>query len=430
VVCNSAAFVLATLAAVGLVSASPALAAEPPAPTLAALKAACDRGDGKACSDLADRYDDGKGVAKNAVTALTLWTRACNLGVALDCQVAGRRIGNGLGTAKDPKRAAALLQRGCELNEGYSCEDLSAAYQDGIGVPRNPALALELTEKACRLGSKLCEAIESVVPDMLAKGIKPGEPMPDARANKARCDSGHATSCLWLSLRYEGGIGVTADTEQAGSFLSKACELGEGEACRRQANELARMGATQAQWRPDKPYDKRFEEVAATGYKIGCQENDAISCSMIGDMTRRGIGVPKEPAMADRYREVGCVLGSIVCPEDMVKAAKERAANFIPPTKAKPVQSAAAAPPAAAAITARTPIVSGSLLARGVTLYRAKDFQPALAMLLEAARQSPDDPRVFAYLAGTYDWLGMSVESRMAADTARRLDPQAMEILR
>jgi Flp pilus assembly protein TadD len=57
-------------------------------------------------------------------------------------------------------------------------------------------------------------------------------------------------------------------------------------------------------------------------------------------------------------------------------------------------------------------------------------MQPALAMLLAAAKQSPDDPRVYAYLANTYDSLGMSVESRMAADTAIRLDPKAMEILR
>lgn len=368
-------------------------------------------------------------MAKSAVTALALWTRACDLGVALDCLVAGRRTSNGLGTATDPKRAAALLQRGCDLNEGYSCEDLSAVYQDGIGVPRNPALALELAEKACRLGSQLCTVLEGVVPEMLAKGIKPGEPMPDARANKARCETGHATSCLWLALRYEEGIGVAADADQADNYLSNACQLSEGEACRRQANRLARMGATQAQWRPGKPYDQRFEEIAAKGYEIGCADNDAIACSMIGDMTRRGIGVPKDLAKAGMFREVGCVLDSIVCPEAIVKAAKDRAAKFTPPTTAKPVQSAAAAP-AAAALTARTPIASGSVLARGITLYRAKDFQPALAMLLEAAKQSPDDPRVYAYLAGTYDWLGMSVESRMAADTARRLDPQAMEILR
>jgi TPR repeat protein len=330
-----AAFVMAALVA----AAFPALAADPPAPTLATLKASCDRGDAKACSNLGDRYDEGSSVAKNLATALTLWTRACTLGRSIDCAVAGRRTSDGIGTVKDPKRAAVLWQRGCELNEAYACEPLGEAYQDGRGVLRNPALALELAEKACRLGSVLCSIVESVVPEMLAKGIRPGEPMPDARNNKARCDSGHATSCLWLALRYQGGIGIAADSDLELDYLEKACQLGEGEACRRQSNHFARMGAQQAQWRPGKPYDKRFEEVAAKGYEIGCGDNDAISCSILGDMTRRGIGVPRDIVKADMYREFGCVLESIVCPNDMIKAAKARIAKVAPPAKAKPAQN-------------------------------------------------------------------------------------------
>ena len=79
--------------------------------------------------------------------------------------------------------------------------------------------------------------------------------------------------------------------------------------------------------------------------------------------------------------------------------------------------------------SAREPVVPGSALARGIALYREKDFQPALALFLAAAKQDPGDPRAYAYLAGTYDWLGMSVESRMAADTARRIDPDALSIV-
>jgi len=98
-----------------------------------------------------------------------------------------------------------------------------------------------------------------------------------------------------------------------------------------------------------------------------------------------------------------------------------------PPQAATPPP---AAPRQVAALSARTPIDPASLLARGVRLHDEKDFQPALAALLAAARNNPNDPRIHAFLADTYAWLGMNAEARMAADTATRLDPNALEILR
>lgn len=104
-------------------------------------------------------------------------------------------------------------------------------------------------------------------------------------------------------------------------------------------------------------------------------------------------------------------------------------------TAMAPRAATAPAPPNAAGThvasgAARTPIAPSSLLGRAVALHRAKDFQPALALLQQAAKAEPDDPRIHAYLASTYDWLGMSAESRQAADTARRIDPNALDILR
>ena len=63
-------------------------------------------------------------------------------------------------------------------------------------------------------------------------------------------------------------------------------------------------------------------------------------------------------------------------------------------------------------------------------LHGEKDFQPALQQLLIAAQTDPNDPRVYVYLADTYGWLGMDAESNQAAERARRLDPNAFEILR
>jgi tetratricopeptide (TPR) repeat protein len=91
---------------------------------------------------------------------------------------------------------------------------------------------------------------------------------------------------------------------------------------------------------------------------------------------------------------------------------------------------AGSAAPAATAGSARNPIEPVSRLGRGVQLHGQKDFQQALQQLLVAAQSDPNDPRVFVYLADTYNWLGMDRESKQAAERAKQLDPNAFEILR
>ena len=97
---------------------------------------------------------------------------------------------------------------------------------------------------------------------------------------------------------------------------------------------------------------------------------------------------------------------------------------------AQPAAGAVDAPPVAAARPAPKPIDANSALGRGVRLHDEKDFQPALQQLLLAAQSDPNDARVHAYLADTYSWLGMDAEARQAAETAKRLDPNAFEVLR
>jgi tetratricopeptide (TPR) repeat protein len=89
-------------------------------------------------------------------------------------------------------------------------------------------------------------------------------------------------------------------------------------------------------------------------------------------------------------------------------------------------------PTSSAATTraARIPIDPNSPLGQGVRLHGEKDFQPALQHLLVAAQKDPNDPRAYVYLADTYAWLGMTAESNHAAERAKRLDPDAFDILR
>lgn len=102
----------------------------------------------------------------------------------------------------------------------------------------------------------------------------------------------------------------------------------------------------------------------------------------------------------------------------------------VAPATQAPRPSARPGTPVAPARTARMAIEPDSPLGRGVRLHGEKDFQPALEELLIAAQADPDDPRVQVYLADTYNWLGMDAEAKEAAERAKRLDPNAFDILR
>ena len=124
-------------------------------------------------------------------------------------------------------------------------------------------------------------------------------------------------------------------------------------------------------------------------------------------------------ASADRIvGEDSCVLVRVGAQRTTAPATRA-----VQPTAGLATQTAAAGP-------AREPIEPISRLGRGVQLHGEKDFQPALQELLVAAQSDPNDPRVYVYLADTYAWLGMDKEANQAAERAKRLDPNAFDILR
>ncbi len=74
-------------------------------------------------------------------------------------------------------------------------------------------------------------------------------------------------------------------------------------------------------------------------------------------------------------------------------------------------------------------IPPGSLLAKGVALHQSGfEYQEALPVLQAAARQTPNDARVHAFLADTYFRLGMRTEGAAADARARQLDPTVFEV--
>lgn len=434
-----AAILIAVLAGLGPVITSPAAAADDPAAKIKSLTTDCAKDDSLACGVLAGYYEKGEGTKKDLAAALKLYLRACTLGDGFYCGQAGDAHMEGSGTAKNPARAIALYRQGCDLDGDNACSALSDAYKEGRGVTKDALLALELDEKACRLGSGMCEMMERMGRDLL---MDVNKPLPPIALNTKSCLSGDKGWCTVLGIRFQDGEGVESNEQAAARFYTLACDAGSYDACANLGNVMARFGRYDY---PRKPRNPQHDVLAVKAYQRACELEWGTSCSLLGDMVRRGIGTARNVVLADQLRERGCRLDSLICPKEMQAAAKARAGKAeaaapAPASASSPTQPkvAATAPAAQAlrqqgsapAITARTPVTPGSLLARGINLHRQMDFQPALALLLEAAKAQPNDPRVHAYLADTYGWLGMRSESQMAADTAMRLDPEAMSILR
>lgn len=76
------------------------------------------------------------------------------------------------------------------------------------------------------------------------------------------------------------------------------------------------------------------------------------------------------------------------------------------------------------------PVDPRAALGRGLALYRAKDFQPALQQFLAATAASPNDARGWVLLADTYRWLGLERDAEAARANALKLDPNALNLLR
>ena len=346
-----AAFTMAAIVGLCLGCESPIAAADPPAASPATLKAACDRGNAESCGHLAGRYSDGEGVKKDPAVALGLSLRACTLGRGIDCALAGSAYMDGDGVSKDPARAIGLWQRGCDLNDAFACDYLGMAYEKGKGVAANPAMALDLFERSCRLGGRICSGTEYDLYELYFKLQMSGPPIPNGATLQKECDQeGLGESCFLLGMRFEYGDGADRSLIDAAKYYSLACEADYPEGCWFFGNKMSGPGLSGPS---DKPRDSRDDAVAANAYLKGCTKGHGTSCSLLGAMFRHGVGAEKNVAQADELREIGCLRGSMICPEDMATAAKARAgakASAAPASQAKPATAAPKGPPATPAV--------------------------------------------------------------------------------
>jgi TPR repeat protein len=105
-----------------------------PCGDLHSCQAACDHGNGTACTLAGRYYEYADGVAQDLPRAATLYRRACSAGYLPGCYNAAVTLEWGRGVPRDLRAAAALYQRVCAGGSATACNAasrLAGAWPDG-----------------------------------------------------------------------------------------------------------------------------------------------------------------------------------------------------------------------------------------------------------------------------------------------------------
>jgi uncharacterized protein len=188
------------------------------------LRAACDEGEGPACSAVAFvRFRDltGEARARNQREGMEFSEKACLAGDAHGCRLTRQAYttdaGQIVGVELDPEAFASILARGCARGAALPCLQLAELYAMGYAVRQDLETAQPLAERACRGGlSTACVLAASLA-------------MPGRRCARALTHYSNAVPRDATS-EHRGALPricrrVTARPEVAEEFLSRACEL-------------------------------------------------------------------------------------------------------------------------------------------------------------------------------------------------------------
>jgi uncharacterized protein len=164
----------------------------------------CEAGLAGPCMFMAAREDDERRKLEYAA-------RGCDGGSTWGCWLYGAMLLHGRGTDAQPRAARPLLEQSCEDGVPGACNSLAVAYSFGCGVEPDQEQAAELWGQACDLGFVgACGNLGEHL--WYTEGPELGEPM-----LRQACAAGSAWACGTLGSLIE-------DREQGLQMLEEACE--------------------------------------------------------------------------------------------------------------------------------------------------------------------------------------------------------------
>lgn len=191
---------------------------------------ACDEGDSIACSNVAQAFEVGDGVAVDVARAEAMYRVACDGGAWLACiNLAAMLQAKGLADV-----AEGLLGRACEGGEALGCyrqaELVAGARVNGAAAGEDEARALALYRRACgALIRGACVEVGRFVRDGRG-GVQPDAHEAAVMFAQA-CDGGEPSACREYGMVLLSGEGFPRDVELGLATLERACISEQAEAC-------------------------------------------------------------------------------------------------------------------------------------------------------------------------------------------------------
>lgn len=189
-----------------------------------AVKTKAEKGDVEAQLNLASRYANGDGAARDPAKAVKWLRKAAEQGSArAQCQL-GLNYAIGDGVKLDKFEGARWLRRAADQGLAEAQFDLGMCYAKGDGVERNAVAAAEWYRKAADQG--LAEA-ESELGNCYLEGQGVPRDIPEGvKWTRKAAEKGFAPAQNTLGLCYSKGRGVDKDYVEAYKWFNLAAAKG------------------------------------------------------------------------------------------------------------------------------------------------------------------------------------------------------------
>lgn len=188
------------------------------------FRAAADQGSAVAQNDMGWMFETGQGVTRDGAQAAEWYRRAAAQGEVFAQNNLGRLYESGVGVTQDLAEATRLFRKAAEHGLVQAQRSLGWAYQNGKGVPQSDTDAVLWYRKAAEQGYAIAQ---NDMGWMCHTGK--GTPANDKEAvewYRRSAEQGYAYAQHNLGWMYENGKGVHRDVRRALTWYCKAAEQG------------------------------------------------------------------------------------------------------------------------------------------------------------------------------------------------------------
>lgn len=284
-----------------------------------------DQGSAVAQRRLGDMYLNGKGVPRDAAEAARWYGRAAGQNDLQAVAQLGALHQRGEGVRLDWKEAHRLLQKAAAGGNAYAMREFAFMVLDGRGQPASVHEALQWYVKAAEAGEASAAHMAGVISEYY---LQPPNLAEALRWYQRAADGGDSGAMYALSTIHGDGQGETQDKSAEQAWLDKALAAGSGAAHQEMARRALRLTppdrAAAEQWyergalagdgecayQLSRARKAANDDGAAVNWlRRGAELRNPNACFALYERTRRGVGVARDDAEADRLLRCAAELG-------------------------------------------------------------------------------------------------------------------------